>query len=96
MYSFFEYNEGMKSTQLKQYTVRNLTSALDRKLKQEARESGRSLNEVVLEALYRGAGLSEAPLVAHDLDCIIGSWKDDPAFDEALKLQDTIDEELWS
>ena len=96
MNALFEYNGGMKSTQVKQYTVRNLTPALDRKLKQEARESGRSLNEVVLEALYRGAGLSETPFVTHDLDSLIGSWKDDPAFDEALKLQDTIDEEMWS
>jgi hypothetical protein len=31
----------------------------------------------------------------HDLDALIGSWEEDPAFDDAIRAQDVVDEELW-
>jgi hypothetical protein len=30
-----------------------------------------------------------------DLSDVVGTWEDDPAFDEAIASQDTIDEEMW-
>jgi len=86
----------MKSTQPKQYSIRNLTVPLDQRLRQKARESGKSLNEVVLETLHRGAGLAEETPIYHDLDDLIGKWREDPAFEEALQSQDQIDPKLWS
>jgi hypothetical protein len=32
----------------------------------------------------------------HDLDEFIGTWIDDPEFDEVVKWFDQIDDEMWS
>lgn len=42
-----------------QYTIRNVPEALDEALRRAARERGKSLNEVAIEALARGAGFIE-------------------------------------
>ncbi|HCU25845.1 MAG TPA: hypothetical protein DF383_12575 [Deltaproteobacteria bacterium] len=34
---------------------------------------------------------SESPVLFHDLDDLIGSWREDPEFEAALELQDQID-----
>ena len=78
-----------------QYTIRNIPSYLDAALRATAEEQGKSLNEVAIEALARGAGVSGHRSRRRDLRDIAGSWKEDPAFDSALAAQDTIDEEMW-
>ena len=82
--------------QLKQYTIRNLEPKLDEVLRAKTKVTGHSLNEVVLEALRKGAGLGEKPIFYHDLDHLAGTLKDDPQFEETLQLQDAIDTDLWS
>lgn len=96
MPAFIAYNAGMKSNQQKQYTIRNVTKQMDDKLRQLSRTEGKSLNEVALEALARGTGVAGEPITYTDLDSIIGCWKDDPAFDDAVRDQDVIDPKLWS
>ena len=78
-----------------QYTIRNVPESLDGALRRSAREQGKSLNEVSLEALARGAGVVEPRSRQRDLSQIAGSWREDAAFDSALAAQDTIDAELW-
>ncbi len=78
-----------------QYTIRNIPEILDAALRQSARQQGKSLNEVAVEALARGAGLTESRSRQRDLDDIAGSWRRDPEFDRALAAQDTIEEDLW-
>lgn len=78
-----------------QYTIRNVPESLDAALRRSAREQGKSLNEVSLEALARGAGVVESRRRQRDLSHIAGSWREDPAVDSALAAQDTIDAELW-
>lgn len=78
-----------------QYTIRKIPGALDAALRRRAREQGRSLNEVAIEALARGAGLSEHRVRQRDLEDIVGTWRNDRAFDRALAAQDAVDEELW-
>jgi hypothetical protein len=78
-----------------QYTIRNVPSTLDEALRRLARERGKSLNEVAIEALARGAGVSGERVKRRDLTGIAGTWREDPAFDSALAAQDTIDEEMW-
>jgi hypothetical protein len=68
---------------------------LDEALRRSARKQGKSLNEVAIETLARGAGLSERRSRQRDLSDIAGSWRKDPAFETALRAQDTIDAELW-
>ena len=78
-----------------QYTIRNVPRTLDEALRRAARERGKSLNEVMIEALARGAGIVEDRTPQRDLDDIAGTWRKDAAFDSALAAQDTIDEEMW-
>jgi hypothetical protein len=78
-----------------QYTIRNVPGPLDAVLRRSAREQGKSLNEVAIEALARGAGLTERRCGQRDLSDIAKTWRHDSAFDHALAAQDTIDQELW-
>jgi hypothetical protein len=78
-----------------QYTLRNVPPAVDRTLRRRAARQAKSLNEVALEALARGAGLESEVAEKHDLDFLLGSWVDDPAVDQALSDQRHVDEDLW-
>ena len=78
-----------------QYTIRNVPEYLDEALRVSAREQGKSLNEVAIEALARGFGLGDAQVSQRDLSDIAGSWRKDPAFERALAAQDTVDKEMW-
>jgi hypothetical protein len=78
-----------------QYTIRNVPEYLDASLRSSAQEQGKSLNEVAIAALIRGAGLSEGSHRRRDLQDIAGSWRMDPAFDSAIAAQDTVDESMW-
>jgi len=78
-----------------QYTIRNVPEYLDAALRVKAREQGKSLNEVTVEALARGFGLCDSRVRQRDMSDIAGSWKRDPAFDRAIAEQDTVDEEMW-
>ena len=78
-----------------QYTIRNIPDILDAALRRFAREQRKSLNEVAVEALARGAGLGERRYRQRDLKEIAGNWRSDPGFDAAVAAQDRIDPELW-
>jgi plasmid stability protein len=78
-----------------QYTIRKVPNSLDAALRRRAREQGKSLNEIAIEALARGAGVSGERSRQRDLRDIAGTWRRDRAFDRALAAQDTIDGELW-
>ena len=78
-----------------QYTIRNVPTTLDEALRRVARERGKSLNEIAIEALARGAGVAAESRPQRDLGDIAGTWHKDAAFDSAVAAQDTIDEEMW-
>ena len=71
-------------------------SSLQRsELRRRAKDEGKSLNAVAIEALIRGAGLGETALRLRDLSDIAGTWQEDREFDQVIAEQDTIDEQLW-
>jgi plasmid stability protein len=78
-----------------QYTIRNVPHRLDAALRRAARERGKSLNEVAIDALARGAGIIGERVRQRDLSGIVGTWREDPAFERALADQDTVDDEMW-
>ena len=78
-----------------QYTIRNIPTSLDATLRRRARERGKSLNQVAIEALARGAGVGGERRRQRDLRDIAGTWRKDRAFDRARAAQDKIDKELW-
>jgi len=88
-YACIAYNSCM------QYTIRDIPDHLDKALRQAARQQGKSLNEVAVETLARGAGISGERGRQRDLADIAGTWRKDPAFDSALAAQHAIDEEMW-
>lgn len=90
----YSYNAGMEHED-HQYTLRSIPAALDQALRARAAQEGKSLNQVAREALKRGIGLPEQEESMRDLDHLIGTWQEDPAFDEAIALQDAVDPEAW-
>ncbi len=78
-----------------QYTIRNIPQDVDRALRRRAREEGKSLNEVAVDALRRALGLTEEPVSQRDLKDVRGTWVDDPEIDAALADQRRIDPDLW-
>ena len=78
-----------------QYTIRNIPETLDEALRRTAQEKGKSLNEVAVETLARGAGITPDRNRQRDLGDIAGTWRKDAAFDSALVAQDAIDQEMW-
>lgn len=89
MPAFHAYSAGM------QYTLRNVPKQIDRLLRERARREGKSLNEVVLEALARVFGLEGAPIAHRNLTDISGTWVADSATESALDDQRRIDPDLW-
>jgi len=78
-----------------QYTIRNIPDVVDAALRRAAQTQGKSLNDVAIEALARGAGVTGEILRQRDLSDIAGTWREDPAFDQAITSQDAIDKEIW-
>lgn len=78
-----------------QYTLRNIPEHLDRALRQRACDQAKSINQVAVEALGQGLGLTEG-LRRRDLSDLAGSWRRLPKVERALKDQRRIDADLWS
>ncbi len=78
-----------------QYTLRGITKRVDHALRRKARQEGLSLNQAAVQALARGLGLTGEQPSYHDLDDLIGTWVEDPAFDAAVREMDAVDPDLW-
>ena len=83
----------------KQLTIR-FDGDLDRRLRDEARHEGLSLNQAAVRLLRKGAGLDRsqpANVVDTSLDHLAGTWptKDADAFDRAMAVFERVDEDLW-
>ena len=68
---------------------------MDKALRSLSKQVGSSLNQTAVEALARGLGMSDQPVIHHDLDNLVGTWEEDPAFDQAVADQHSIDPPLW-
>ncbi|HUC78777.1 MAG TPA: hypothetical protein VMQ58_00890 [Candidatus Saccharimonadales bacterium] len=66
-----------------QYTIRSIPPKVDQALRKKSQKTGKSLNEVVIEALTKGAGMTP-DATFNDLDWFIGSMPVDTGFDEAM------------
>ena len=54
------------------------------------------MNKAPRGARIRGAGGEESSGRSDaDLDRLVGTWVEDPEFDEAIRAQDLVDEVLW-
>ena len=71
-----------------QYTLRNIPKQIDAEVRRRAHEQRKSMNQALLEALARGVGLQGEVQRQRDLSDLAGTWKKDPAFDQAVAEQD--------
>ena len=84
-----------------QLTIRLVDAELRMRLEAQARQRGLSLNRTVLALLREAIGLrhhqSGPPIEFNDLDHLAGTWSEEEAaqFDNELRKQRRIDEELW-
>lgn len=78
------------------YTIRNIPPELDSVLRSEAEKKGKSLDQVIVEALMRAFGLDGSDALRRDIGFLVGSWDGDPEVERALEAQRQIDSELWS
>jgi len=78
-----------------QYTIRGIPPAVDEALRKRAKATGKSLNETAIEVLIEGSGADGVRRKRRDLSDIVGTWVEDPAFDEAIADQQRIDEDMW-
>jgi len=77
-----------------QYTIRTIPVAIDRALRRRAKQEEKSLNAVTVEALARGLELDAQSVEHTDLDGLIGSWKEDKAFDLAIADFERVDDAM--
>lgn len=74
-------------------TLRNVSPELASRLKALSRERKESLNATILEILSRAVGIDEK----RQRLARYATWNEDDVreFEEALRAQRTIDEDLW-
>lgn len=84
------------SKNTKQYTVRNIPLYVDKILRQRARDSNKTFNQVILEAILLGSE-QNFTLPKRDLSAIVGSLSEIEAnaIEEEIRNQRQIDEDLW-
>jgi len=82
---------------MRHLTIRNVPEALARRLDEEKRARGRSLNQTVLELLGQAVGLSAASRRSNGLAAQAGTWSaaDVAEAEEALRFTEEVDPELW-
>jgi hypothetical protein len=84
---------------MKQITVRIDDPEVEKALRRKARESGKSLNRVVLELIQGGVGLAprKKKPAGESLREFAGTMTDEEAreLEEAIQIFEEIDEEMW-
>ncbi len=78
-----------------QYTLRNIPKNVDAALRRRAKEQGKSLNQVAIEALTHASGLAGGPTKRRDLSWLAGTWVEDPEFDKIIEEQRQIEPDMW-
>ena len=82
---------------MKHLTVRGVPEDLARALTEEKQRRGQSLNRTVLDLLRQALALVPVGRYDNGLGELAGSWSEDELadFEEATRIFETIDEELW-
>ena len=82
---------------MKQLTLRNIPEDIEREIRRIARERGSSINKTIHELLGEALGIDRTSGKKRDLSDFAGFWDEEEAkeFEEATKLFEEIDAELW-
>lgn len=81
---------------MRHLTIRNVPADLARRLEEEKRLRGRSLNQTVLELLAQAVGVGRGTR-SNGLAALAGTWGADDVveLESALRFTEALDEELW-
>jgi hypothetical protein len=85
-----DYYVGMSESQ---YTIRSIPPKLDSVLRRRAQKTGKSLNEVVIDVLTKGAGVA-LDASFDDLDWFIGNKSLNESFGESLEWLDKVPKDI--
>ena len=85
---------------MKVITIRGVGPILSAKLKQAAKEKGKSVNQFIIEMLKENFGLQKKKkytVLHHDLDHFFGKWTEDEFnhIQNKIDSERKIDKELW-
>jgi len=82
---------------MNQLTLRNIPEDLEKEIRRIAKEREMSINKTVRELLYKALGIDMSSKKKRDLSDFAGFWDEEEAkeFEEATKLFEEIDAELW-
>jgi hypothetical protein len=78
-----------------QYTIRNIPKPLDQAIRERAKAIRSSINDVTIELLFAAFRALGQPVKRRDLSRFVGTWVEDPAFDQAMKDFEQINPETW-
>lgn len=76
-----------------QYTIRSIPAKLDQVLRRESQATGKSLNEVVVSTLEKGAGVSPDTSF-DDLNWFIGNKSLSSSFEDDIKWLNSAPKEI--
>lgn len=82
---------------MKSLTIHNMDADLAKAIEEMSRSTGLSQNKVVKKLLRRALNLSEQEIPKRDVSAFFGAWTKEEAaeFNEAIKIFEDIDEEMW-
>jgi hypothetical protein len=86
---------------MKAITIRGVDRDLAEKLKDTAKKQSKSVNQLTIELICSGLGLTKKKQFTReydDLDCLFGKWSEEEfrAIDAKIVNEREIDPELWS
>lgn len=73
--------------------LRDIPEEVEQALRAKAEAEGKTPEQVAIEALSANAALKGGK--KSDFSRVVGTWVDDPIFDEVRREHDQIDPDLW-
>ena len=77
-----------------QYTIRSVSPKLDQALRTRAKQTGQTLNEVALDALAKGSGITASSATYRSLDWFAGSLAGNGSTDDPMQWLDSLPHDL--
>jgi hypothetical protein len=73
--------------------LRDIPHELEQALRDKAQAQGKTAEQVAIETL--ATAVSVKPARKSDFSKVVGTWVDDPVFDELRREHEQIDPDLW-
>ena len=80
-----------------QMTLRQIPDQVEERIRQLSAKNGESINKTTLKLLMKATGCKTEGMKKRDLSALSGTWSKNEAreFEEAVKIFEQVDGELW-